>query len=428
MRYFSAIAIVSAMVARRAFSFVQPRMISARPSSPKGKFISVPISDFNTNPSHRLPARTSMELSEQQPCQSHHDEDTPSGSPFKSSDFAEIARGGRAELLLAKSSLKSYDLDYDLDTINRDNKNKKVSKEEQQLMDLAETCRRNYWECGIAHIPNFVRSDVCNQMVQEAMRLRHDPTQPCFYSTEDHTVYQEPHDPAFPEDHPRNALQRSSKWIMDYDRIISQSSSTSATSPLVTLYTSPHLQAFVSYVVRPHPPSNPTVNNATIRDNEDDTYTLYESGCKYNAAYYNIYNPGDGLGWHFDRSEFGVNLELQPADEGGDFELCWNTRSSVASATPSTDSGNNNLWAFDTVEHILKESSESACPLAQRICDPPVGPGSLVFFAGSRNLHRVTPVTSSQPQAQSRVNAIMTYETRPHQKPNAYSLRKFFGR
>ena len=328
--------------------------------------------------------------------------------------FSDIAHGGQAELLLAKPSLEEYYAD-----------SKKNEQQHQQLMDLANACRQTYRAQGMAHIPNFVRPEVCHQMVQEATFLA--DTQQCFYSTEGHTVYQEPHDPAFSHDHPRNALQQSSKWIMDYDRIGQQS----PTSPLVTLYTSPHLKAFVAYVVQPA-----FVKNGAQKDNNDDgeqQQSIYESGCLYNAAYYNKYDAGDGLGWHFDRSKFGINLELQPADQGGDFELCWNTRS----VTPSDDAAmddddddddddSDGLWAFQKVEDILKKSSEAVCPLAQRISDPPVGAGSLVFFAGSRNLHRVTPVSSASPKP--RINAIMTYETKPDQKPNAYSLQKFFGR
>jgi len=247
-------------------------------------------------------------------------------------------------------------------------------------------------------------------MVQEATQLLQQRN--AFYSTEDHTVYQEPFDEQFAKNHPRNARQKSSKWIIDYNRM-EQSS-----SPLVQLYTSPHVQAFISYIVRPPPDDHGSFcsKSTTMED-----FVLYESGCQYNAAYYNIYEPGDGLGWHFDRSEFGINLELQPAVQGGDFELCWNTRSNTRNEKDDDD----DAWAFDKVQTILKESSISECSLAQRIDKPPVGPGSLVIFSGSRNLHRVTPVNAT---STPRINAIMTYETQPNQKPNAYSLSKFFGR
>jgi hypothetical protein len=35
---------------------------------------------------------------------------------------------------------------------------------------------------------------------------------------------------------------------------------------------------------------------------------------------YNGYYHGDGLGWHFDLSEFGVNLVLQEPSGGGTFD------------------------------------------------------------------------------------------------------------
>jgi hypothetical protein len=150
------------------------------------------------------------------------------------------------------------------------------------------------------------------------------------------------------------------------------------------------------------------------------------SGCPYNAAYYNVYHEGDGLGWHFDRSEFGVNLELQPADQGGAFEIALNTRTKQ------------DPWSFDQVQSVLLSSSSSSVnsssnsssstttrSIIETITEPcAVGPGSLVIFSGSQHLHRVTPVQGLVP----RINAIMTYEQAPHQKTNAYSLRKFFGR
>jgi len=315
-----------------------------------------------------------------------------STSALSNNNFAQIAAGGQAELLLARSSLESYF-------------HPAITKQEECLLTLANTCRRQFLETGMAHVPKFIAPTICHQMVHEASMLKKE----AFYSTEDHTVYQESTDEQFAESHPRNDLQKSSKWIIDYDRIMQS-------SPLVDLYTSPHVHAFVAYVVRPE-----TSSTSSIAVEAD--FALYESGCPYNAAYYNIYESGDGLGWHFDRSIFGVNLELQPALEGGNFELCWNTRSSSCSNNDK-DKDDVDIWAFDKVQRILKESSDSECSLAQRIDNPPVGPGSLVLFAGARNLHRVTHVQSPQP----RINAIMTYETQPHQKPNAYSLAKFFGR
>ena len=82
-------------------------------------------------------------------------------------------------------------------------------------------------------------------MVQEALTLLQNQgtgvNEP-FYSTESHNVYQEDPDDSFPNSHPRNALQNSSKWIIDYSNLSPQ-------SHLRVLYSSPHLKALVSYVV-----------------------------------------------------------------------------------------------------------------------------------------------------------------------------------
>lgn len=76
-------------------------------------------------------------------------------------------------------------------------------------------------------------------------------------------------------------------------------------------------------------------------------------------------------------------------------------------------------WSFERVEKVLNRD------VIERINVPTsVMPGSLVIFQGNLNLHRVTEVTGDIP----RINCIMTYERKPNQKPNEYSLKKFFGR
>jgi len=386
----------------------------------------------------------------------YHNNESSSSS---SSKFVDIARGGRAELLIGITDLT--DLHQTEDRFDDDNNNNKRiistrNKQEQLLMELANKCRLDYLSTGIAHLPNFLRQDVVKEMVDEAVGLKKNDEY--FYSTDRHTVYQEDVDmTTFPVDHPRNVLQKSSKYIIDYDRIVTSAKNrkTTTTSPLVTLYESPELKAFISYVVRP-----PSLSSSSSSEEDESVeqqrrhFLLYRSGCKYNAAYYNVYDENDGLGWHFDRSEFGVNLELQrpTVDGGGNFELCYNTR---RRRRPSIDDDDDDkasedlLWGFENVLSILRESSDTYCPCAQRVTN--IGPGSLVIFSGSNNLHRVTPVVGGvrrrdqefdvAAKADSsnnnndndsnnnvRINAIMTYETSPNQKPNSYSLRKFFGR
>ena len=125
---------------------------------------------------------------------------------------------------------------------------------------------------------------------------------------------------------------------------------------------------------------------------------LHQSADPMGCAYLNVFNPGDELGWHFDNSEFSVSLIIQPAEEGGAFEFAPDSRRAVEA-----------MHAFRPDDlHVLR---------------PPLHAGDLYLFHGRNSLHRVSPVRAGQ-----RINAILTYNSDPHDVMNAYTRRKFFGR
>ena len=103
-----------------------------------------------------------------------------------------------------------------------------------------------------------------------------------------------------------------------------------------------------------------------------------------------------------------MNLVLQSPGTGGAFEFHHNTRTE------------DDLYSFDKVKEILKGGTAHA---EVDVADYLHG-GSLVIFSGRLSMHRVAPVTGKP----SRINAILTYEKAPGQKPHAYTLHKFFGR
>mmetsp|Transcript_3161 Transcript_3161/g.6390 ORF Transcript_3161/g.6390 Transcript_3161/m.6390 type:complete len:322 (-) Transcript_3161:83-1048(-) len=249
-----------------------------------------------------------------------------------------------------------------------------VFRHDLQSNDL----RRSYDKHGWVHIPDFLDAATCHRMLQEANA--HFQKDTAFRSHEQHTVYQEETDPNYPALHPRNAQQQSSKTIVDFDRL-------APTSPLKQLYGDKALKALIQGIVSP--------------DSE-----LYFSACPYNSAFYNMYEQGDGLGWHFDRGEFGVNLILQNPSQGGTFEYHANTRSEQ------------DEWAFEKVQLLLDGEMEGVEAATEAKM------GSLIIFAGRMSMHRVTPVTSSSP----RINAILHYEKAPGQRLGAYTLQRFFGR
>jgi len=132
---------------------------------------------------------------------------------------------------------------------------------------------------------------------------------------------------------------------------------------------------------------------------------LYHSADSLGGVYYNIFDGAfhDALGWHFDRSNFSMNLILQTTPgAGGNFQYVRDSRRKVEQMR---------LWA-DVDEHIQGH-----------IETPELFPGSLYLFAGSQSLHRVSPVLHGQ-----RINAIFTYVEDEGARLNTYTLRKFFGR
>ena len=185
----------------------------------------------------------------------------------------------------------------------------------ERVTDAAfvDECRAQYASAGWCHVPNFIPPDTCAELRAEAHALLEGAS--AFASSDDHTVYQEEPDPGVPRDHPRNRLMQSTKRIVDYARIPS-------TSKLKELYAAPELRSFVEAVV--------------------GVPALHLSACPFNAAMYNGYYDGDGLGWHFDRSEFGVNLVLQEPAAGGLFEYHRLTRSEA------------DLWAYEEVARVLR--------------------------------------------------------------------------
>jgi hypothetical protein len=240
-------------------------------------------------------------------------------------------------------------------------------------------------------VHNFIPESLIASLVQEAF----DNEKDAFVSTETHTAYQLESDCSLPPSHPRNTIIQSRKRIVDYERIPENSC-------LKALYEDPQMTEFVKRVVG-------------LAD-------LHPSACPFNAGYYNIFRPGDGLGWHFDHSDFGVNLVLQQPEVGGggEFQFHHNTREggnrSSSNQEPSITS------SYLAVGEILESGANaSVLPPVSVVHDITVG--SLVIFAGRWSLHRVAPVSAGE-----RVNVIFTYETNPDAGVDEYSLKKFFGR
>lgn len=115
------------------------------------------------------------------------------------------------------------------------------------------------------------------------------------------------------------------------------------------------------------------------------------------------YVEGEGLNWHFDRSEFTTTLLLQNPSEGGVFEYAPHLRS---------DDQPNHQGVADLLEGRLEPKRVRA------------EPGTLTIFRGKNTAHRVTPSHGAEP----RVVAVFSYFEKPGRKFTAEERRGFYGR
>lgn len=116
------------------------------------------------------------------------------------------------------------------------------------------------------------------------------------------------------------------------------------------------------------------------------------------------YAEGQGLNWHFDRSEFTTTLLLQAPKAGGEFEY-------------RTDLRSDNDPNYDGVARLLRGQD----PALQSIT---LTPGTLNVFRGKNTAHRVTPVKGGA----DRIIAVFSFFDRPGVRFTAEEQKGFYGR
>lgn len=238
---------------------------------------------------------------------------------------------------------------------------------------LVERCRSDLQTAGACQLHRFLRPAALDTLVAEAERLAARA-----HAQEDvHNVYFEDVDKSLPDDHPRRLLQRTAQKAVAWDLI-------PADSPLRQLYEWDALTALVAAAL--------------------DKTALYRAADPLGACNITVYDEGDELGWHFDRSDFSVTLMLQTAESGGDFEYVPMIR------TPEEEN-------YSAVQRLLLGAHEGVIPFRSE-------PGTLAFFRGRYSIHRVPPVHGRR----QRLNAVLTYGEEPGKTLNAYTQQLFYGR
>ncbi|MBB5165684.1 2OG-Fe(II) oxygenase family protein [Mycobacterium sp. AZCC_0083] len=234
-------------------------------------------------------------------------------------------------------------------------------------------CREQLRRDGVCNLPGFVTTQAGTEMIRHADQLGS-----AAHSTDNtHTIYFEPTDTSVPATHPLAAQQRSAKKTIACDQI-------PADAPIRRLYESDDLTKFIAAVL--------------------GKTELYRSADPLDAVMIALFEDGDELGWHFDRSEFAVTVMYQEAENGGHFDYYPGLRSAE----------NDN---HQTIEKTLQSDGDGAVRL-------PSGPGALAIFHGRNALHRVSPIAGSRP----RINSVLTYGEKPDMRLNTLTQDLFYGR
>ncbi len=217
---------------------------------------------------------------------------------------------------------------------------------------------------GVSILPGFLRNDAVADLVQESEGLVAGAHRQDVQST----PYLEVPDPeAWPANHPRRTLARSSVHTVAYDRF------SAATSGLRALFEWDSLVQFVSCLLGRAP--------------------LYRYADPLGAMNLTVMHEDDTLGWHFDQTDFVVSLALQPSDSGGEFQNVPRLRGDINEEADEH---------YDTVGRVL------AGQAPELITTIPMTPGTLMVFEGRGSLHRVTPVQG----ATARLVVLFGYDTK----------------
>jgi len=242
------------------------------------------------------------------------------------------------------------------------------SPETQRLIS---DCRSELAETGMCLLPNFVSGPTLYRMRQEATAL----SPSAHYNEHWRTSPRGGGDSKIGES---TQATRASIRAIAFDQMRPE-------SPSRQLYESDDLLNFVS----------------TITD-EPELYRCVDSLV---SCHYSVFRDGDELGWHYDpKTNLVVTLQLQDADDGGNFEFANGVRSEE----------------FDDTEielAIIEGRYDGVLSLDLR-------PGTLTIINGHSSFHRVTPVIGNQ----ERIVTLLNYSTTPEFHFSDNIRQRFFGR
>lgn len=237
---------------------------------------------------------------------------------------------------------------------------------------LLSRCVEDIERKGMFTLPGFLRREVIDAMLPEL--LQRIATQ-SFTHAREHNIYFDDSFDRLPPDHPALARVTTINHTLCGDQL---------TEPLLQVYRWPELAAFLARVT--------------------GKQALYPMADPLACANVMGYFEGEGLNWHFDRSEFTSTLLLQAPRAGGEFEYRHNLRSA---SEPN----------YDGIARLLRGEDEAVSRLR-------LGAGDLNVFKGVNTAHRVSPPRGEL----ARVVTVFTYYETPGKMFSDSENLGFYGR
>jgi len=237
---------------------------------------------------------------------------------------------------------------------------------------LVEHCIADLERNGMFTLEAFMRREVIDAMLPGLLHKLGDES---YNHAREHNIYFDDEIEAIPADHPALVRVRTVNHTLCGDQLA---------EPLLEVYRWPGITAFLARVM--------------------DKPALYPMADPLACANLLGYYAGEGLNWHFDRSEFTTTLLLQTPVEGGEFQYRKSLR--------SNDDPN-----YEGVARLLRGEDEQVSTLRLRA-------GDLNVFKGKNTAHRVTAPVGER----ARLVTVFSYYETPGRIFSDRENLGFYGR
>ncbi len=238
---------------------------------------------------------------------------------------------------------------------------------------LVQRCRDDLANTGMFNLPGIVRPDALAACVAELKPLLADGA---FRHARKHDIWFGAPQPDLTADHPARREVETSNRTVTGDRTLG--------TIIRRIYDWPPLAAFLAAAM--------------------DKPVLYPMADPLACLNVMGYGEGEGLNWHFDRSQLTVTLLLQNPEAGGEFEYRRNLRREGA---PN----------YDGVARLLAGQDPEVRSVR-------LAAGTLNVFAGRNTAHRAAPTRGGR----DRIIAVMSFVEKPGVMFSAQERIGFYGR